>query len=73
MSASSTPSASCSSLLSASSGFKGEIRMVTSYWGCCVRKIYFTLKSAELLLAMKAAPKHMASSPLRCTLISFLS
>jgi hypothetical protein len=36
--------------------------------GCYVRRTFLTLKLAEELLAIKALPKHIASSPLRCTL-----
>jgi hypothetical protein len=35
--------------------------------GCWVRRTFLTLKLAEELLAIKALPKHIASSPLRWT------
>lgn len=39
--------------------------------GCWVNRTFLTLKLAEELLAMKALPKHIASSPFRCTPKSF--
>jgi len=56
----------------ASSGLIGEILRRTSYSGLWVKKIYFTFIEEELLLAMNADPKHIASSPLRWTDKSFL-
>jgi len=51
----------------ASAGSSGEIFNVTSNYGWAVNKICLTFIALELLAARKALPKHMASSPLRCT------
>lgn len=63
------PSYCCSSTDMVSSTFKGEIFILTGYLALMVMRICETLKLLELLLAMNALPKHMASSPFKCTLI----
>ena len=45
--------------------------MLNNVEGCYVRKTLRTLKEADEFDAMNALPKHMASSPFRCTPRSF--
>jgi hypothetical protein len=42
-----------------------------SFYGCCVKYTLRTLNDADEFDAINAAPKHIASSPFKCTPSSY--